>query len=75
MRSADSGQAARHDLAALGHELREQTHVLVVDILDFLDAELADLLAAKILAPAFTGAARAASGTWSAGGGTLAVSF
>src|SRR5258706_5932551 len=67
MWSADSGQAARHDLAALGHELREQAHVLVVDVFDFLDAELTNLLAAEILAPAFTGAART-SGTRPAGG-------
>ncbi len=67
MRSADARQAARHDLAAFGDELREQTHVFVVDVFDLLDAEFADLLAAKVLAATFAGTARTASGTWSAG--------
>src|SRR4051812_25543143 len=61
MRSANSGQATWDDLAALGHELGEQPDVLVIDRLDFLHAEFANLLAAKIFASAFaaaTGAAR-----------------
>src|SRR5690349_12192107 len=57
VRRADARQAARHDLAALGHELRKQTHVLVIDGVDLLDAELADFLAAEVLASAFTSAA------------------
>ena len=47
MRRADAGQAARDDLAALGHELAEQAKVLVVDVVDLLDAELALLLATE----------------------------
>src|SRR5699024_3758149 len=38
--------AARHDLAALGHELFERAHVLVVDARSLVHAELADLAAA-----------------------------
>src|SRR5271166_3200266 len=41
---AHARQAARHDLAAFGHELPEQPVVLVVDVFDFLGAELADFL-------------------------------
>ena len=63
MRSADPGQAPRDDLAALRHELREQADVLVIDGLNFLHAELANLLAPEIFAPAFAAAARAAR-TW-----------
>src|SRR5688572_23073093 len=43
---AGAGDAARKDLAALGDELLERLHVLEVDVLDLLDAELADALAA-----------------------------
>src|SRR4029077_4764174 len=53
MRSADPSQAPRNDFAALRHELRQQPHILVVDGLDFLHAELANLLAAEILAATF----------------------
>src|ERR1700722_4168631 len=64
VRRADSGQAARNDLAALRHKLRQQPDVFVVDGLNFLHAELADLLAAKIFTSTFaaTGSAR----TWGA---------
>src|SRR5205823_3383751 len=31
VRRADAGQAPRHDLAALGHELAQQSDVLVID--------------------------------------------
>ena len=58
MRRADAGQAPGNDLAALGYELREQTHVLVVDAVDLLDAEFANLLAAEKLPPAFARSAR-----------------
>src|SRR6516165_8039274 len=51
---AHAGQATRHDLAALGHELPKQPVVLVVNIFDFLDAELANLLAPEKLASART---------------------
>ena len=49
---ADAGQAARNDLAALGHEALQQAHVAVADRVDLLRAELADLLAAEELASA-----------------------
>src|SRR5579864_3523789 len=49
VRSANAGQAPRHDPAAFRHELRQQTNVLVVDGLDLFDAELANLLAPEIL--------------------------
>src|SRR5438270_11285724 len=49
VRSANSGEAPRDDLAALGHELAKQAHVLIVDSVDLLDAEFANLLAAEIL--------------------------
>src|SRR5579864_3777628 len=75
VRSADPGQAARDDLATLGNELREQAHVLVVDVLDFLDAELANLLAAEILAAAFAGATRPATRARAPGRWTLAMTL
>jgi len=62
VRRADPGQTPWNDLAALRHELREQPDVLVIDGLNFLNAELANLLAAKIFAPTF--AATRAAGTW-----------
>lgn len=49
MRRADAGQPPWHDLPALGHKLRQQTHIFVVDAVDLFDTELADLLAAEIL--------------------------
>src|SRR6266849_167971 len=62
VRCANAGQAPRNNLAALRHELGEQPDIFVVDGFNFLHAELADFLAAKIFAPtlAATGAAR----TW-----------
>jgi hypothetical protein len=63
VRSANSGQPPRDDLAALRHELRKQSDIFVIDGLNFLHAELANLLAAKIFAPAFAAATRTA-GTW-----------
>jgi hypothetical protein len=59
VRCAHAGETPRHDLAALGHELLQQPHVFVIDIVNFLDTELADLFAAKELAP---GIASAGSG-------------
>ena len=58
VRGADTGQAAGHNLAALGHEALQQAHVAVRNRIDLLRAELADLLAPEELAPAR--AARAA---------------
>src|SRR6185503_13548626 len=42
---------ARQDLAALGHERPDQLDVLVVDVVDLVRAELADLAAAEQCAP------------------------
>jgi hypothetical protein len=56
---ADAGHAARENLAALLHELREDVGAFVVDEVHLLDAKLADLLLAEIL----TLAARASAGT------------
>src|SRR5579871_3548163 len=53
VRCAHAGQAARHDLAALRDKLAEHPVVLVVDVFDSLDAELADLLAPEEFASAF----------------------
>jgi hypothetical protein len=50
VRSANTGQPPRHNLAALGHELPQQLHVAVRNRVDLLGAELADLLAAEELA-------------------------
>ena len=52
MPSAHTGQAARNDLATLGHEPLQQAHVAVRDGVDLLRAELADLLAPEELASA-----------------------
>src|SRR5579864_2867423 len=49
MRRADARNAPRNDLAALGNETREQAHVLIVDVVDSLDAKPANLLAPEIL--------------------------
>ena len=63
MTSADAGHAARQNLAALLHELRQDVGALVVDEVHLLDTKLADLLLAEILALAAT---RAAGTTWTA---------
>src|SRR3954469_106074 len=44
---ARARETARLDLAALGDELHQQPHVLVVDVVDLLRPELADATAAK----------------------------
>src|SRR5471032_2690326 len=44
---AGSGNAPRQDLAALGHERPDELHVLVVDVVDLVRAELADLAATE----------------------------
>lgn len=49
MPRADTGHAARENLAALLHELRQNVRALVVDKIHLLDAKLADFLLAKIL--------------------------
>src|SRR5437667_8029928 len=53
MRRANTGQPPRDDFAALGHELAKHAVVLVVNVLDFLDAELADFLTPEKLASDF----------------------
>src|SRR4029079_11101228 len=47
MLRARPGNPARQDLAPLRHEAAEQLHVLVVDVVDLVRAELADLAAAE----------------------------
>src|SRR3954464_11668101 len=44
---ARAREAPRLDLAALRHELHQQPHVLVVDVVDLLRPELADATAAE----------------------------
>src|SRR5947209_17560787 len=44
---AGARDAPRQDLAALGHERSDQLHVLVVDVVDLVRAELADLATAE----------------------------
>src|SRR5438477_8064078 len=65
VRRAYAGQAPRNDLAALSDELAEHAVILVVDVLDFLDAELANFLAPEKLSPPAAFARRTA-GTASA---------
>jgi hypothetical protein len=61
---AYSGQAPRRDLAAFRYELRQQTHIFVIDGFDLFDAELANLLAPeKLSAAAFARTARASAWT------------
>jgi hypothetical protein len=57
---ADAGHAARQDLSALLHKLRQNVGALVVDEIHLLDTKLADFLFAEILALA---AARTAGTT------------
>src|SRR5580692_4640853 len=49
MRCADAGDSARNNLAALGNERLQHSDVLVIDVIDLLDAEPANLLAPEIL--------------------------
>jgi len=73
MRGADSGQAARRDLSALGHELGQQTHILVINRFDFLDAELADFFAPEKFASSFAWAPRASARTRSTRASAIAA--
>src|SRR5437868_12729166 len=59
MRRAHAGQAPGNDLPCFGNETGKQANVLVVDRVNLLDAELANLLAAEELPSAFPRA------TWS----------
>src|ERR1043166_3180427 len=47
MHGACAGDAARQNLRALGDERHQQLDVLVVDVVDLVRAELADLAAAE----------------------------
>src|SRR5207248_3584351 len=51
MHGAGAGDAPGQNLPALGNERAEQLHVLVVDIVDLVRAELADLAAAEQRTP------------------------
>src|SRR6185503_6915461 len=59
VRGANAREPARHYLAALGHKPLQQTNIAVRDRVNFLRAELADLLAAEELAAS----ARTTTGT------------
>src|SRR5712671_6273521 len=48
---ARARDAPRQNLAALGHERPDQLHVLVVDVVDLVRTELADLAPAEQRAP------------------------
>ena len=63
MARANARHAARQNLSALLHELRQNVGALVVDEVHLLDTELADFLLAEILALA---AARTAGTSWTA---------
>src|SRR4051812_17996906 len=63
VRSAHTRNPARDNLAALGHEGVKHLHVLIVDIVDPLDAEPAYLLAPEVLLLAAGDRFIAASGT------------
>src|ERR1700730_17033692 len=63
MRGAYSGQTPRDNLAAFGYKLGEQSNVLVIDGLNFLGTELANLLAPEILAACSPAALAPAGGT------------
>src|ERR1700744_3475658 len=64
MRGAHTGQAARNNLAALRNKLLQQAHIAVMDGVDLLHAELADLLPPEELATARP--TRSARTTWAA---------
>src|SRR3954468_20337404 len=51
MLGARSGNASRQNLAAFGNERPNQLHILVVDVVDFVRAELADLAAPEECPP------------------------
>lgn len=70
MAGANTRHAARQDLAAFLHELRQDVGALVVDEIHLLDAKLADFLLAKILA---LSAARTARTTRAAARTTFAT--
>ena len=73
------GSVTSGDLAALGHKLAEQPVILVVDVRDFLGAELADFFAPEKFTSAFarrtagagTSPATSATESWTVSSRTL----
>jgi hypothetical protein len=67
-----TGETARNNLASLGDKLLQQPNIAVMDRVDLLHAELADLLAPEELAST-TGSARTtwSTSTWAATAGTI----
>jgi hypothetical protein len=51
MRRACAGEPTGQDLAAIGYERSNQPHVFVINHVNFLFAEFADLAATKVLLP------------------------
>src|ERR1700689_388815 len=74
MRRANTGDAARHDLPALGNEGREHSDVFIIDVVDFLHTESTYFLAPEVL---FLGGQRfiAAGGPHRPANGTSASLF
>jgi hypothetical protein len=64
VRGTHTSQAAGNNLAPLGNKLLQQAHIAVMNGVDLLHAELADLLAPEELAP--TRATRSARPAWAA---------
>jgi hypothetical protein len=56
VRRAYSGQPAWDNLAPFRHKLAQQSHVFVIDVVNLLNAEFADLLAPEKLATAIAAA-------------------
>ncbi len=67
VRGAHAGQAARHNLAALGHKPLQQTNIAVGNGVNLLGAELAHLLATEELAASAGSAAGSPARTRSTG--------
>jgi hypothetical protein len=67
MGGADAGEAPGYYLTPLGNKLLQKAYIAIVDGIDLLDTELANLLAAKELASAAAGAAGTTAGRASAG--------
>src|SRR4029078_6425227 len=74
MGGTHAGDAAGRDLAALGNEGVQQAHVLVIDVVDFVDAEPAHFFAPEILLLAHHGFV-AAGGTRGTADGSGASGF
>ena len=77
MRSANTGQPPRHNLATLGHKPLQQTDIPVWNGVDLLSAELADLFAAEELAASArsAGSTGATSGTAARATGSTGRAF